>query len=283
MRLFAFALMCWIVGATDMDGSECDETSCSISMVQVGWSKVDQPQMDEMKGEQELAELQGSSFVTRRSVGKSARAFACLLLDKEVHRALAQVLGPDAKAEIEVAWPALGRQSGCHPGIQKSVSWSRTFLKQKQSLLKLMGSLDQLSFRATRQQAGNDTMVFRFESVDDATGQKGTGSLGQFSESQSVSDVTIIVNQPGPFLWDLSPADMAFTIGPAIRNTFLIKGSLTPTKATSKGISGVMTAGFVNLRTTATGMWNTGPTGFDSDLTLQFGGFLDDKWTWQPA
>lgn len=280
MGLLAFALMSWVVGA-DMDGSDCDELSCSISMVQVGWSKLDQPRIDE--GEQlELAELQRSSFVARRSARKSARAFSCLLLDKEVHRAVAQVLGPDAKADVEVAWSRLGRQNGCHPGVQKGVSWSRTFLKQKQSLLKLMGSLDHLSFQSLGHQSTNETMVFRFESVD-ATGKRGTGRLGQFSADESVSDVTIMVNQPGPFLWDLSPADMAFTIGPAIRNTFLIKGSLTPTKATSKGISGVMTAGFVNLRTTATGMWNTGPSGFTSDLTLQFGGFLDDKWTWQPA
>eukprot|EP00913_Durusdinium_trenchii_P016615 g15618.t1 len=76
---------------------------------------------------------------------------------------------------------------------------------------------------------------------------------------------------------------MTFTIGPAIRGMFLISGSLFPLTASAEGVTGRLKAGFVNLHSTATGTWTTGAEGLAGNVSIQFGGFLQKSWTWQPS
>ena len=153
-------------------------------------------------------------------------------------------------------------------------------------MVRLLGSLgSKLNLKPLRRPEifENGTTVFTFDSVDDATNTIGTGKVGQFSATESVSEVVVQANQPGPFLWDLSASEMKFAIGPPIRGTFLISGTLWPLEATPSGIHGQMKAGFVNLRTTATGTWSTGSEGLAGNVSLSFGGFLQKNWTWMPS
>ena len=235
-----------------------------------------------------MVQMNASAFLRAKGTGSEKpkkEDFACLLLDPEIHGAVSKLLsGPDASAEaVGTAWSALGQQHGCHSKTKHAVTYQPAVLQHKESLLKMMGSFDHLTLNPLHQVTlENGTTVFTFQSVDKATGSVGTGRLGQYSENSSVSEVVIRSKQNAPFLWDLNQGEMEFTIGPAIAGMYLISGHLWPQVTSASGISGQMKAGFVNLHSTATGTWNTGPQGFNGNLTLNFGGFLQKSWTWQP-
>lgn len=195
----------------------------------------------------------------RVAVGEDV--LSCLLLEPELHEAVRQLLSAESGDGIGRAWSLLASQLGCHPEAFQRQKEQAAFRRHKASLLKLLGSLSS-SLRLKPQEPPvtfpNGTTLFTFDSVDMATDKIGTGELGQFGEDASVFEVALRANQTGPFLWDLSPAEMTFTIGPAIRGMFLISGSLFPLTASAEGVTGRLKAGFVNLHSTATGTWTTG-------------------------
>jgi len=138
------------------------------------------------------------------------------------------------------------------------------------------------SSKGARNGSATNTTFF-FESVDEASGRIGTGMLGQGCGDKSVSEVAITVTQEAPFLWtNLTGAGMSFKIGPPCAGTYLISGQMWPTKVTAEGIAGKIRAGFVNLRSTMTGTWSSGPGGFLGNLTVAFQELLEVEWTWKP-
>jgi len=269
MSFLLLALIATFARSDESHVHECDEAGCGIYMVQMKVSGL--PRLEGMQSEAQRA-------------AQSDRSAGCLFVDSEIHQAVSHWLHVSAQ-DVEEAWHQLAQDQGCHARARQSLMSTTNFLKQKASLVRLLGSLSQLNLKPLRRPEifENGTTVFTFDSVDDATNTIGTGKLGQFSATESVSEVVVQANQPGPFLWDLSASEMKFAIGPPIRGTFLISGTLWPLEATPSGIHGQMKAGFVNLRTTATGTWSTGSEGLAGNVSLSFGGFLQKSWTWMPS
>ena len=264
------ALAATVVRSEVDQAQECDETGCGISMVQMKMNGL--PRLEGMQSEQ-------SERSDRTNKGR-----ACLFLDSEIHKAVSRWLHVTPEVVGE-AWSHLAEDHGCHAEMRHTLMSTTTFQAQKASFIQLLGSMSRLSLKPMRhpEVLENGTTVFTFKSVDDATNTVGTGKLGQFSETESVSDVVIQADQPGPFLWDLLASEMKFAIGPPIRGTFLISGTLWPVEATASGIHGQMKAAFVNLRSTATGTWSTGSEGLAGNMSLSFGGFMQKTWTWMPS
>ncbi len=259
--LATFLVIAWASDLSQVQECDGDQIPCALSMVQM-----------KMNG---LALERGSEVSDRA---------ACLLLDSEIHQAVSPLLPDSEKTELVEAWSQLAADYGCHTDL-KNISMSKaSFLQQKASLVNLLRSLTRVTLKPAREPiSANGITTFTYQSVDASTSTIGTGRLGQFSATESVSDVAIEANQTGPFLWDLSASEMKFTIGPSIRGMFLISGSLWPLEATPEGIRGQIRAGFVNLHSTATGEWSTGSEGLTGNLSLSFGGFLRENWTWKAS
>ena len=259
--LATFLVIAWASDLSQVQECDGDQIPCALSMVQM-----------KMNG---LALERGSEVSDRA---------ACLLLDSEIHQAVSPLLPDSEKTELVEAWSQLAADYGCHTDL-KNISMSKaSFLQQKASLVNLLRSLTRVTLKPAREPiSANGITTFTYQSVDASTSTIGTERLGQFSATESVSDVAIEANQTGPFLWDLSASEMKFTIGPSIRGMFLISGSLWPLEATPEGIRGQIRAGFVNLHSTATGEWSTGSEGLTGNLSLSFGGFLRENWTWKAS
>ena len=259
--LATFLVIAWASDVSQVQECDGDQTPCALSMVQMKINGLAQGRESE-----------------------ASDGAACLLLDSEIHQAVSPLLPDFVKTELVEAWSQLATDYGCHTKL-KNISMSKvSFLQQKASLVNLLRSLTHVTLKPAREPvSANGITTFTYQSVDTSTSTIGTGRLGQFSANESVSHVTIQANQTGPFLWDLSASEMKFTIGPSIRGTFLISGSLWPLQATPEGIRGQIRAGFVNLRSTATGEWSTGSEGLTGNLSLSFGGFLNKTWTWKAS
>ncbi|CAE7728421.1 PSL4 [Symbiodinium sp. CCMP2456] len=222
----------------------------------------------------------GLSAAIHRFLGK---------LDRSVPHATAPASPTERVQAVEVeageaALAEAAARAGCNLASLEATQNSAVSSASR-SLISLVDSLGDLrlmpSSREATQEATNTT--FFYESVDQESGRIGTGMLGQGCGDGSVSEVAITVTQEAPFLWtNLTGAGMSFEVGPPCAGTYLISGKMWPTKATAEGISGKIRAGFVNLRSTMTGTWSTGPSGLDGNLTVAFQELLDVEWTWKP-
>ncbi|CAE6922456.1 PSL4 [Symbiodinium sp. CCMP2592] len=244
------------------------------------------------------ASLHRSSEVSASSAGLVEPS--CLLaapgLSAAIHRFLGKLdrsPAPASLVEVEVGEVALAEaatRAGCNLAslsLTKQGSDPRLASAARRliSLVDSLGGREGLRLMPSSEARNGSTTntTFFFESVDEASGRVGTGMLGQGCGDKSVSEVAITVTQDAPFLWtNLTGAGMSFKIGPPCAGTYLISGQMWPTKATAEGISGKIRAGFVNLRSTMTGTWSTGPSGLLGNLTVAFQELLEVEWTWKP-
>ena len=222
----------------------------------------------------------GLSAAIHRVLGK---------LDRSLAHAAAPA-SPTERVQVEAGEAALAEaaaRAGCNLASLEATKHKSAVSSASRSLISLVDSLEDLHLmpsskgEATHGTATNTT--FFFESVDQASGRIGTGMLGQGCGDKSVSEVAITVTQEAPFLWsNLTGAGMSFKIGPPCAGTHLISGKMWPTTVTAEGISGKIRAGFVNLRSTMSGTWSTGPSGLAGNLTVAFQELLEVEWTWKP-
>jgi len=253
------------------------------------------------------ASLHRSSEVSASSAGLVEPS--CLLaapgLSAAIHRFLGKLdrsavphataqAAPAAPAEVEAGEAAMAEaaaRAGCNLASlslmkQRSDARLASAARRLISLVDSLGDREGLRLMPSSKGARNGSATnttFFFESVDEASGRIGTGMLGQGCGDKSVSEVAITVTQEAPFLWtNLTGAGMSFKIGPPCAGTYLISGQMWPTKVTAEGIAGKIRAGFVNLRSTMTGTWSSGPGGFLGNLTVAFQELLEVEWTWKP-
>ncbi|CAE7656867.1 PSL4 [Symbiodinium sp. CCMP2456] len=224
----------------------------------------------------------GLSAAIHRFLGK---------LDRSAPHATAPASATE-RVQVEAGEAALAEaaaRAGCNLASLEARKHKSAVSSASRSLISLVDSLGDLrlmpSSRGEAAQGATNTTFF-YESVDQESGRIGTGMLGQGCGDRSVSAVAITVTQEPqepPFLWtNLTGASMSFKVGPPCAGTYLISGKMWPTKATAEGISGKIRAGFVNLRSTMTGTWSTGPSGLDGNLTVAFQELLDVEWTLKP-
>jgi len=119
--------------------------------------------------------------------------------------------------------------------------------------------------------------VYSFGSFDE-DGQPGTGSLGE--GCGSAGDVNVATVEPGPFAWDLRRSELTFTVGPRCAGMYLISGSMWVDSAGEEGLRGTIKAGFVNLRSTMRGTWETDKDGLAGALLVHFRDMVSTNWTW---
>ena len=241
-----------------------------------------------------FAAVQLAASLQRSGRGAVASVEAtCLLAAPELSAAVRRFLRKMSKKPHPAgpAGPAGGGDSGAEVALVEAASragCNQAQLKamkagaQVAALVSMVESLGNLRLMPSRREPGDGSTTFVFESFDEH-GRVGTGMLGQGCEDKSVSEVTVAVSQAGPFLWtNLTGASMPFKIGPPCVKTHLISGTMWPTKVTAEGMVGEIRAGFVNLRSTMTGTWSTGPMGFEGNLSVAFDELLDVEWTWRP-
>ena len=237
---------------------DCDDGSCAVSAVQLG-----------------------ASMYAKNSANV---ALACVLHDPGLHAAVAAFLHVRDE-DIPAALKRFALAHGCHDEVWRAMSSSPAFLERRAATLRLVGSLQKLRLQPARYahvSQDNETISFHYESFDDDSKLLGTGPLGSITSNESVSEVTVTSSQNGPFLWNISESQMAFTIGPKISGMYLISGTMSPVTASQTGLAGQLRAGFVNLHTTAVGNWSTGPSGMAGNVSIEFETFVSAHWSWSP-
>lgn len=151
-------------------------------------------------------------------------------------------------------------------------------------LLRVVRHLRNLSLRRSRRLASDEAGVYEFEcSNEDGPG---TGWLGQagMPGDGSASDV-VVRTADSPVSEDTS---MNFTIGPnvGVGDEHIISGVMDVLHASPEGLSGNITAGFINLRSTLSGTWESGPDGLDGAVQIHLSDpdlFLEEDWAWKPS
>jgi len=76
------------------------------------------------------------------------------------------------------------------------------------------------------------------------------------------------MNMPEVTVTQRSPSTWDFTVEPQVAGMFLIKGTMLVTQKDQDGMSGNITAGFINLRSTLSGSWVTEGSDFNSTLHI---------------
>ena len=95
-----------------------------------------------------LPRLEGMQSEAQRAA-QSDRSAGCLFVDSEIHQAVSHWLHVSAQ-DVEEAWRQLAQDQGCHARARQSLMSTTNFLKQKASLVRLLGSLSQLNLKPLR-------------------------------------------------------------------------------------------------------------------------------------
>ena len=123
MSFLLLALIATFARSDESHVHECDEAGCGIYMVQMKVSGL--PRLEGMQSEAQRA-------------AQSDRSAGCLFVDSEIHQAVSHWLHVSAQ-DVEEAWRQLAQDQGCHARARQSLMSTTNFLKQKASLVRLLG------------------------------------------------------------------------------------------------------------------------------------------------
>lgn len=175
------------------------------------------------------------------------------------------------RSEVAAGLVAAGARGG--PGMTAA---------QRSRLLRAVRSLSDMRLQRRAQQAA-EAGTYEFQCSDEGEGV-GTGQLGTGAgaDEPSASDVVVRADTAT----GVAAKQMEFTIGPPVGccGEHVISGRMDVLESTSNGLSGNITAGFMNLRSTLRGSWTSGVDGLEGAIHIHLSDLgMEKDWTWQPT